>query len=307
MEPLVTVNILSHNRNNDLRNSLLKVTGQDYKNLEIIVVDNASTDGTAEMVKKEFPAVKLIQLNRNIGISGWNEGFKAANGEYILVLDDDSYPENNTLQRGIRAFQDNPELGIAAFNIFNTRMQKSETEDYLLNPYFFNGCGALIKKELIDTVGFFNELIFIYYHELDYSIRCYNRGFRIMYLQDVHVVHNQSLLSRGMKAEDPFKSGYRFYHYFISYSIILFQYFQMRYSILYFSKWLLNRLIIAVRYNYLTSFCRALFVSLFKIFKALKKRNVIDKSIQLFYRNGNVPIIDREFFPGYISQKRESK
>ncbi len=89
--PLVTVNILSFNRREELRNTLTKVFEQDYKNIEIIVVDNASSDGSSEMVKNEFPDVQLIQLEENIGIAGWNEGFKAAKGVYVLVLDDDSY------------------------------------------------------------------------------------------------------------------------------------------------------------------------------------------------------------------------
>ena len=91
-QPLVTVNILSYNRKDELRNTLTKVYEQDYKNIEVIVVDNASNDGSSEMVIKEFPNAQLIQLEKNIGIAGWNEGFKVAKGEYILVLDDDSYP-----------------------------------------------------------------------------------------------------------------------------------------------------------------------------------------------------------------------
>jgi len=77
-QPLVTVNILSYNRKDELRNTLTKVYEQDYKNIEVIVVDNASNDGSSEMVIKEFPNAQLIQLEKNIGIAGWNEGFKVA-------------------------------------------------------------------------------------------------------------------------------------------------------------------------------------------------------------------------------------
>ncbi len=66
--PLVTVNILSFNRKDELRNTLTKVYEQDYKNIEVIVVDNASSDGSAEMVKNEFPEVQLIQLAKKY----WN-------------------------------------------------------------------------------------------------------------------------------------------------------------------------------------------------------------------------------------------
>ena len=72
VEPLVTVNILSYNRKDDLRNTLTKVFEQDYKIIEVIVVDNASSDGSCEMVESEFPQVKLIRLKEIIGIAGWN-------------------------------------------------------------------------------------------------------------------------------------------------------------------------------------------------------------------------------------------
>ena len=79
-QPLVTVNILSYNRKDELRNTLQKVYEQDYENIEVIVVDNASSDGSPEMVDKEFPGAKLIKLEKNIGIAGWNEGFVGARG-----------------------------------------------------------------------------------------------------------------------------------------------------------------------------------------------------------------------------------
>ena len=100
--PLVTINILSYNRKDELRITLQKVFEQDYKNIEVVVVDNASTDGAPEMVEQDFPQVKLIRLKKNIGIAGWNEGFKAAKGEYVLVLDDDSYPLNNSIENGLK-------------------------------------------------------------------------------------------------------------------------------------------------------------------------------------------------------------
>ena len=101
----VTVNILSHNRKNELRHTLTKIYEQDYKNIEIIVVDNASSDGTPIMVETEFPEVKLIKLYKNIGIAGWNKGFEVASGEYILVLDDDSYPGSDTINKALNCIR----------------------------------------------------------------------------------------------------------------------------------------------------------------------------------------------------------
>ena len=111
-EPLVTVNILSFNRKDDLRLTLQKVFEQDYQNIEVVVVDNASTDGTLEMVKNEFSSIQLIQLQKNIGIAGWNEGFKIARGEFILVLDDDSYPDKNSIKELVQTAQSDKHIGV---------------------------------------------------------------------------------------------------------------------------------------------------------------------------------------------------
>jgi GT2 family glycosyltransferase len=290
--PLVTINILSFNRRDYLKITLGKVFEQSYKNIEVIVVDNASTDATVEMVKSEFPLVRFIQLKKNIGIAGWNEGFKNAKGEYVLVLDDDSYPEDNTICEGLKKFNNN--IGIIAFNIFNTRINRSETEDFLAKPSHFIGCGALIKKSVIDKVGYFNEDYFIYYHELDYSARCYNKGFQILYVPEIRVIHNQSMLSRGDIDEDPFLSSYRFYHHFISYGIFLIQNFSPRYSVIYLLKWIINRTVVCINHNFYHEYFKAIFNLITRLPEILQNRNVLNYSVQEFYRFGNVPFIEKE-------------
>jgi len=297
--PLVTVNILSFNRKDDLRITLQKVFEQDYKNIEVIVVDNASSDGTVEMVRIEFPSVQLIKMKRNVGIAGWNEGFKAAKGEYILVLDDDSYPEKFTIEIGLREFLDKSYLGIVSFRIYNVRFNKCETEDFQKHPYLFIGCGAMIKREVIYKIGYYNQDYFIYYHELDYSARCYNYGYTINYINNATVIHSQSLKSRGDNSKDPLTSEYAYYYEFVSYSIFLIQNFYFKHTVKYLSKFLLNRLIICLSYGYYKKFLLGSVFCLTK-FKSLRKSGRILKTdVQIFYRNGNIAFIDRHYFPWF--------
>ena len=303
LNPLVTIDILSFNRKDELRNTLTKVYEQDYKNIEVIIVDNASGDGSAEMVKKEFPEVQLIQMEKNIGIAGWNEGFKVAKGEYVLVLDDDSYPDKSTIFKGILELKKNSSAGIIAFNIFNLRFNFSETLFFTFNPYSFNGCGALIKMEVIKNVGYYSELIFIYLNELDYSARCYNKGYDIVYLSDLIVFHNQSMNSRGQSNINPFSSEYRYHHFYKGMVFFLIQYFDLKYTFLFTLKWVLNRFIICLRYKYYKGFFRAI-KEVVQTLPKLSRENVLRYEIQKFYKFGNFfPLIDRDYFPNFNKPK----
>ncbi|MCF8241886.1 MAG: glycosyltransferase family 2 protein [Melioribacteraceae bacterium] len=299
MNPLVTVNILSYNRIEELRNTLTKVFDQDYKNIEVIVVDNASADGSPEMVEKEFPNVKLIKLEKNIGIAGWNRGFEIAKGEFVLVLDDDAYPDITSLNLGVSYLKSNCSYGIVAYRIENKRYHLSETANFFDPPKMFVGCGALISNSVINSIGYFNERIFIYYHELDYSARCYNAGYKIKYLDKAKIYHLQSSSGRNDYSINPFISSFRFYNYFISFSIFLFSYFHYRHAIKYFGKWIVNRLIICFRYSYYKSFIKALVYIFANIRGIVSERKVLDKNVQQFYNNGNHALVDRLYFPTF--------
>lgn len=195
--PLVTVNILSFNRREDLRLTLRKVFEQDYENIEVIVVDNNSTDGTQNMVKEEFPNVTLIELTENIGIAGWNKGFEIAKGEYVLVLDDDSYPEEGVIREGVKNFISDEKLAVIAYNIYNLRIKQSQTKSYKYNSIEFVGCGAMMSSRIFFLLKGFDENIFIYAHELDYSIRVLKEGYKIIYLKNAIVHHMSMLTDRG--------------------------------------------------------------------------------------------------------------
>lgn len=302
MNPLVTVNILSFNRKNELRNTLQKVYEQSYKNIEVIVVDNASHDGSADMVDNEFPLVQVIKLKNNIGIAGWNEGFKIAKGEFILVLDDDSYPESNALCNALNFMNKNSEFGIAAFTILNHYTDKNETEHLLGKTNYFIGCGALIRKKLLDEIGYFNEDYFIYNHELDFSIRAINRNWGIELLADAIVIHNQSMKSRGAGVTNPLTSVYRFKNESITYSIFLVQNFSFPMNLLILTKWILNRTIVAVIHLYFIDLTKILFRIIWSLPKWLSRKNNINRIVQIKFNYGNIPLIDKNYFPNFSKE-----
>jgi len=190
--PVVTIAILSFNRCEALRKNLSKITTElDYplEKREIIVVDNASTDGSAEMVRVEFPGARLIVNERNIGVSAWNLGFQHGRGAYILTLDDDCYVEGTSLARAVSAAI-RLRADIVSFDILNPN-QPGFSFNHLFNPGLvtFWGCAALFSRRAFDALGGFDPGIFVYIHELEFSIRAYSRGYSHLFYPDVKAYH----------------------------------------------------------------------------------------------------------------------
>lgn len=298
--PLVTVNILSFNRKDELRFTLTKVFEQDYKNIEVIVVDNASSDGTQKMVIKEFPKVKLIELNENIGIAGWNKGFEVAKGEYVLVLDDDSYPENGTIEAGVERIANDKKIAVIGFAIYNSYFKKIENDEYykinskeICEVTGFIGCGAIIRNNHFLELGGFDSEIFLYYNEIEFAIRARNAGYKILFDPNHIVNHTYSLSQRNAKIdENIFVGKRRFIHTFRSYFIYLHKNFSMVYFLKYSIKLVLSKFYISIRLGFLFSFFITFFDLFSLIFNSKLTRNPVMPTIQREYNCGNLKFND---------------
>lgn len=283
-EPLVTVNILSYNRKDELRNTLTKVFELDHKNIEVIVVDNASSDGAPEMVEREFPNVNLKKLDKNIGIAGWNKGFEAAKGEYILVLDDDSYPDYESIGKALNCFHDES-VGIVYMPVYNLHHKQLEGNNIdVNNPQTFIGCGGLIKTEVIRNVGVYSDLLFLYEHEIEFSMRVYNEGFIIKYCPDAIIYHENSLKNRKVINKIDQRKIY-----FISrnYIIILFLHFSLGNFIFFVPQLIIGRIISSLFQGAFYNTVKGFTISILLLPSLVKKRTVLKKSIRRFYNLGN--------------------
>lgn len=253
--PLVTVNILSFNRKDELRNTLTKVYEQDYKNIEVIVVDNASSDGSAEMVKNEFPSVQLIQMKKNIGIAGWNEGFKVAKGEYVLVLDDDAYPESKAVSRSLIEFDLDVSIACITLNLINTQTNEFYYNNWLpveknKRTYWpvFVGCAFIVKIERLPKSFNFPKEYFVYQHELPMSAELYIYKKKIVFIPEIIGFHKfkDNLGYQVFHDEMNFKNTLFFISEFIPYIFWIFYYSQI--IMFYFSR--------SIRYNWFTAYFR---------------------------------------------------
>ena len=190
--PPVTAVFLAHNRKDELRESLgrmLTESGYPPDRLEVIVVDNASEDGTAEMIRSEYPAVTVVETGANLGAPGWNAGFRIAHGEYILILDDDAYLRPGALAKAVRAAREE-DAGLVSFTVVSSYDESFKFNDeYRTGLLSYWGCAALVSRAALDELGGYDPNIFMWANELEFTMRLLDKGFVHLYLPDAVAVH----------------------------------------------------------------------------------------------------------------------
>jgi len=188
---------------------------------EVIVVDNASSDGSVEVVKQEFPSVKLIALPENVGFArANNEGAGQASGHYLLILNSDTNVPAGTVEKLIKVKKSHPDIGIVAPLIFNPdeSLQLSWGKDLNLiseiflkyfakkwyswqfkkrkgkmnrNVDWVSGACFLIERRLFKQVGGFDEKFFLYIEDADFGRRIRQLGYKIHLTSQAWITHFQ--------------------------------------------------------------------------------------------------------------------
>ena len=184
------------NRRDDLRENLAAIFKQTVPAHEVIVVDNHSDDGTAEMVILEFPAVRLIRMphSRYGACETFNIGFASVSGEYTGILDDDVILPPDFIERMLAEFATEPESTV----LLSPKVVEPEMPDWYLNsaevntPRYmstFRGCGSMAKSRAIAEAGYYDARFFIFGNERDLTARLLNLGYRVKMVPSIEVHH----------------------------------------------------------------------------------------------------------------------
>ena len=119
-QPLVSIIIVTWNRKEEILDALEAIGKQSYNNIEVVVVDNGSSDGTIEEVRRLYKSYKLVCLPSNVGCEeGFNVGIVNSTGTILIYLDSDAFFEDEGIQKIVDKFNDNPSLGIVDPRIYN--------------------------------------------------------------------------------------------------------------------------------------------------------------------------------------------
>lgn len=210
-----------------------------YPNLEVIVVDNGSTDGAPDMVKADFPWVKLIAYE-NYGLAcSLNLALKEVTGDYIYYLGNDTFPEKETFAGLVNYFKDHPEVSAAStklaargeemdwdahrgfptpwvsFTHF-TKLEKIFPHTKTFGSYFMTYLdlskehdidatithSLFIRKKVQDEVGKWDEDFFLYGEDLDMCFRIKEKGYSIRYLPQFRALHWKGVIIGRKKSKD---------------------------------------------------------------------------------------------------------
>jgi len=204
---LVTFAILTCNRSQDLQVCLDSILRQHYQPIEIVVIDNASTDDTEEVMQKRYnlTLINYFKLLENKGsVGGKNIAIQKSKGDIIISIDDDALLiDSEATQKIVDRFLRDRKVGLLTFKSLNYYTNKIAREEFphrdkSLNPdiefetSYFIGVGYAIKREVYEKVGLYPGDFFYGFEELDLSFRILDAGYRIVYFPQVTVLHKKS-------------------------------------------------------------------------------------------------------------------
>jgi GT2 family glycosyltransferase len=197
MNTLISIVFLNYNRLQETRITVEKLLKcRDKLNeIEIIAVDNDSTDGTREyLCQVGNNDMKTLLLDRNYGIEGYNKGFEISKGDVMIVLDDDSHVETDTIKRVKELFTNDKNLAIVAFKIIDGDGKRFNTwhipsTDVFQESFAFVGCGFAIRKNVFKEIGFYPVDFFLYHNEIYVSMQTKLKGYKVVYDPQCVAVH----------------------------------------------------------------------------------------------------------------------
>jgi GT2 family glycosyltransferase len=222
---LFSVVIPNWNGAHHLPTCLDALRAQTYPRLEVIVGDNASTDGSRELLAAQYPEVRVIALPKNRGFTGaCNAGMEAAQGEFVALLNNDTEVDPGWVAAVVDAFSRHSEAGLVAskmllFNqrdhfhtagdlyrvdgrLINRGVWERDEGQYDREEYVFSACGgsAAYRRRMLDEIGLLDDDFFFSCEDMDLAWRAQLAGYRCVYAPNAVVYHQLAATGGGVTA-----------------------------------------------------------------------------------------------------------
>jgi GT2 family glycosyltransferase len=270
----ISLVIATYNRENELDSTLTQIYTH-FKIAEIIIINNASKDGTARLVESKYPSCKLVNLEKNNGVPAFNLGAQMASQPIIFFLDDDAVPAENTLRLILSKFNENTSVQVVACNIYDNT-GTSITENWTLNPICFWGCGVGLRKSLSEKCSYlYDSRLFLHGTEMDLAIRVYSQGGTILYCKEAIIYHRFSNENRS--------DAKRIFFLVQSAFIFAIKHLPVRYLLIALPRHLTFLLLKSVKNHCLLSWSKGLFIALCEVKLTLQQRKVVSTDLAKRY------------------------
>ena len=211
----VSIVIVNYNGKDLLKVILKSIAKLNYKNYEVIIVDNNSSDKSREFIKKNYKNAKLISNKENLGYSGINSALKYCTGKYILFLNNDMEIDKGCVKELIKAIEKDDKIGMAAPRLVNYYNRKMKSNGTWVSRAFYNGhiCSGkilkeipymgvgLIRKSIVDRFGYlFDKDYFIYAEDMDLGLRLRLLGYKTVFAPDAVLYHMHAITTKKSKS-----------------------------------------------------------------------------------------------------------
>lgn len=208
-----------------LKPCLDALAAQAYAAIEVIVVDNSSTDGSQAFIKDHYPDVHLIELGENQGFTGaCNAGITAAKGNFVALLNNDTEVDSQWAAAIVDAFDRHPEAGLVASKMLlydkrdhfhttgdyftvnglagNRGVWQKDTGQYDQEEYVFSACGgsSAYRQTMLDEIGLLDDDFFFSMEDVDLAWRAQLAGWRTLYTPHAIVYHHLKATGGGVTA-----------------------------------------------------------------------------------------------------------
>ena len=215
--PFITSVILNSNRRDDTLACLRSLAESTYERLSVMVLDNASTDGSVEAIRAEFPEVQIVPLSENKGYAGNNNvGISLAleqGADWVLVLNEDTLLAPNCIEHLVAAGESDPRVGIvgpmvyhadepnviqSAGGIFDVYWRPKHVEQNepdvgqfanTRSVGWISGCALMIRRETVENIGLLDERFFYYWEETEWCFRAQKHGWQILHVPQAKLWH----------------------------------------------------------------------------------------------------------------------
>ena len=235
--PFVYIILINWNGREDTLECLRSLQRMTYSNARVLVVDNASTDGTVEAVRREFPDIELIVNDANLLFTGGNNvGISHAlqqGADYVLLLNNDTVVAPDFLDHLVHAAESEGRTGMAGPKIYYCSSHHPVSDgrthepqriwfaggkiewwkgwtshigireidhgqhDHPSETAYLTGCCLLVKREVIDTVGLLDDAYFFYGEDADWCVRASRAGYKLLYTPGAVIWHKLSVSAGG--------------------------------------------------------------------------------------------------------------